>query len=210
MPFYDPEQAILKAQRLALQEEIRRKEEEERRRKQLEEFKKKQEETLRWAIAEIKMLLRRFLFIFGHNFIEQGKVTPEEIEMVVEQAGIDLYNWAKADPQVFSEAVYQLYSMFRMGKALLSDMGEQFEYYDKEFIQKMGKIMDKLGDVALYKGALGVSVTEDVRHLLEVGFASRLNGNEKVIEEFIDDFVERLKAKAKTPTETSNSNKLGR
>ena len=210
MPFYDPEQAILKAQRLALQEEIRRKEEEERRRKQMEEFKKKQEETLTWAIAEIKMLLRRFLFIFAHNFIEQGKVTPEEIEMVVERAGISLYNWAKADPQVFSEAVYQLYSMFRIGKTLFSDMKEQFEYYEKEFVGKMIEIIRKLKEVDLYKGALGVTVTEDVRHLLEIGFASRLNGSEEMINELIKDFVECLKDKAKKPVETNNSNKIGR
>ena len=210
MPFYDPEQAILKAQRLALEEEIRRKEEEERRKKQMEEFKRKQEETLRWAIAEIKMLLRRFLFIFGHNFIEQGKVTPEEIEMVVEQAGIDLYNWAKADPSTFSETIYELYSILRIGKALFSDMPKELEYYEEEFIGKMGEIIRKLKEVGLYRGSVGVSVTEDIRHLLEIGFASRLNGSEKVINEFIEDFVERLKAKAKIPVEASNSNKVGR
>ena len=210
MPFYDPEQAILKAQRLALQEEIRRKEEEERRRKQLEEFKKKQEETLTWAIAEIKMLLRRLLFIFAHNFIEQGKVTPEEIEMVVERAGIFLYNWAKGDPDTFSEALYELYSIIRIGKTLFADMEEHLEYYEKEYIGKMIEIIEKLSEVRLYKGALGVTVTEDLRHLLEIGFASRLNGSEKLINELIDDFVQGVKNKVNKVNNSSNTNKVGR
>ena len=176
----------------------------------MEEFKRKQEETLTWAIAEIKMLLRRLLFVFAHNFIEQGKVTPEEIEMVVERAGINLYNWAKTDPNTFSEVLYEFYSIIRIGKTLFADMEEHLEYYEKEYIGKIAEIIKKLKEVGLYKGTVGVYVTEDFRHLLEIGFASRLNGSEKLINELINDFVECLKDKANKITSTSNPNKVGR